>query len=173
MRRRLGTGLAVGTVLVVGAALGTPAALASNANSAAPATPTAAQSGRPAIGLSTLGVHTGWQVLTSATATQGGATISAPDFDTKGWLSVKPDDAGAPGTEINALLQNGACPNVFYANNMQKCFGYESGVGKETVPQFMNPWWFRTNFAPNLRPGQDASLIINGIVGQAALCVSW
>ncbi|HJP80146.1 MAG TPA: beta-mannosidase [Pseudonocardiaceae bacterium] len=168
MRRRLGIGLAVGSALVVAAALGTPAALASNSGSTGPA----AQSGFPAIGLSTLGQHTGWKVLTSATATQGGAAISAPDFNTKGWLSVKPDDAGAPGTEINALLQNGACPNVFYANNMQKCFGYESGVGKETVPQFMKPWWFRTNFAPNLRSGQAASLIINGIVGQADVWVN-
>jgi exo-1,4-beta-D-glucosaminidase len=171
MRRRVGIGLAVGTVLVLGAALGTPAALASNANSAAPASDTA-QSGHPAIGLNTLGVNTGWKVLTSATATQGGAAISASNFDTKGWLSVKADDAGAPGTEINALLQNGACPNVFYADNMRKCFGYEDSVGKETVPQFMKPWWFRTNFAPNLRPGQDASLIINGIVGQADVWVN-
>ncbi|HEV3360237.1 MAG TPA: beta-mannosidase [Pseudonocardiaceae bacterium] len=167
MSRRLAMGIAVGSALVVAAALGTPAALASNSNTPAPA----AQSGPPAVGLSTLGA-TGWKVLTSATATQGGAAISAPTFNTNGWLSVKPDDAGAPGTEINALLQNGACPNVFYANNMQKCFGYEGSVGKETVPQFMKPWWFRTNFAPNLRAGQAASLIVNGIMGQADVWVN-
>ena len=175
LRRHWGIGLAVGSALVVAAALGTPAALASNANGpAAPAelASDTAQDGHPAAGLSTLGVTTGWKVLTSATATQGGAVISAPNFNTQGWLSVKADDAGAPGTEINALLQNGSCPNVFYGNNMQQCFGYESGVGKETVPQFEKPWWFRTNFAPNLRAGQDASLIVNGIVGQADVWVN-
>jgi exo-1,4-beta-D-glucosaminidase len=36
---------------------------------------------------------------------------------------VKPDDAGAPGTEINVLVQNGKCPDVFYSDNMRKCFG--------------------------------------------------
>ncbi|HEX3785374.1 MAG TPA: beta-mannosidase [Pseudonocardiaceae bacterium] len=183
MKRRVGFGLAaMGTALVVALALGVPSATASNGladqgSGSADATPIGvttgvAASGQAPRGLTTLGVSDGWKVLTSATATQGGAVISAPSFNTSGWLSVKPDDAGAPGTEINALLQNGACPNVFYADNMRTCFGYEDAVGKETVPQFEKPWWFRTNFSQHLRPGQDARLTINGIVGQADVWVN-
>ena len=117
-------------------------------------------------GRTTLGTA-GWKVLTSATATQGGAAISTPGFNTGTWLSVRPDDAGAPGTEVEALLQNGACPNVFFADNMKKCFGQMTTVGAETIAQFKNPWWFRTDFTANVTAGQTASLIVNGVVGKA------
>ena len=46
----------------------------------------------------------------SAVATQPGAQISTPGFNTSTWLPVTNDDAGAPGTEIEALAQNGKCP---------------------------------------------------------------
>src|SRR5262245_12469235 len=52
----------------------------------------------------------GWQVQSSANAAQTGAQISTPGFRTSGWLPVANDDAGAPGTEIEALAQNGRCP---------------------------------------------------------------
>ncbi|HEX5401026.1 MAG TPA: beta galactosidase jelly roll domain-containing protein [Pseudonocardiaceae bacterium] len=124
-----------------------------------------------ALGLSTLGTG-GWQVLTSATATQGGAAISAPGFDTRSWLPVKPDDAGAPGTEVEALLRNGACPNVFFSDNMKKCFGQMTEVGPETIPQFMAPWWYRTTFTERLTSAQTASLVVNGVVGKADVWVN-
>ncbi len=122
-------------------------------------------------GLSTLG-RSGWEVDSSANATQTGAAISTPGFSTSSWLNVKPDDAGAPGTEIEALLQSGACPNVFYSDNMRSCFGYESNVGPDTVPQFDVPWWYRTDFRPDLQAGQNATVVINGIVGQADVWVN-
>jgi len=109
----------------------------------------------------------GWQVLTSKTATQGGAAISAPGFNTTGWLKVANDDGGAPGTEIEALLQNGSCPDVYYSTNMKTCFGSMTTIGADTVAQFDVPWWYRTNFTETLASGQYASLIVNGIVGQA------
>jgi hypothetical protein len=52
----------------------------------------------------------GWEVQSSAVATQSGAQISTPGFDASTWLPVSNDDAGAPGTEIEALVQNGKCP---------------------------------------------------------------
>src|SRR5215469_12529331 len=52
----------------------------------------------------------GWEVQSSAIATQTGAQISTPGFNTSSWLPVTNDDAGAPGTEIEALAQNGLCP---------------------------------------------------------------
>jgi exo-1,4-beta-D-glucosaminidase len=113
----------------------------------------------------------GWKVLTSATATQGGAAISAPGFSTSDWLSVTADDGGAPGTEIEALLQNGKCPDVFRSTNMKTCFGYQGKVGPESVAQFKNPWWYRTDFTESLQPGQYASLVVNGVVGQADVWV--
>src|SRR5215469_12365883 len=45
----------------------------------------------------------GWTVQSSAVATQSGAQISTPGFNTSSWLPVANDDAGAPGTEIEAL----------------------------------------------------------------------
>src|SRR5579875_1342017 len=64
-----------------------------------------------------LGLH-GWQVQSTANIGAGGARISEPTYDAGGWLQVKPDGAGAVGTEVEALVQNHRCPNVFYAQNM-------------------------------------------------------
>src|SRR5215469_768742 len=52
----------------------------------------------------------GWEVQSSAVATQTGAQISTPGFNTSTWLPVTNDDAAAPGTEIEALAHNGQCP---------------------------------------------------------------
>jgi len=123
------------------------------------------------VGVSTLGLG-GWQVNSSATATQSGSAISTPGFSTAGWLGVTPDDAGAPGTEVAALVQNNACPNVFFSTNMKTCFGYMSKIGADTIAQFSVPWWFRTDFTPNLTAGQNAKLIVNGVVGQADVWVN-
>jgi exo-1,4-beta-D-glucosaminidase len=129
----------------------------------------------------------GWRVASSKTAAQSGAVISEPGFNARSWLPVTNDDAGAPGTEVEALLQNGVCPgdrglhvnqgsagrqSVFYATNMKKCFGYMNRIGKVTVPRFAVPWWWRTDFSPRLRPGQRAQLIVNGVIGAAAVWVN-
>src|ERR1700742_2301188 len=137
--------------------------------------------------LSDLGAK-GWQVQSSASATQTGAQISSPGFGTGGWLPVANDDAGAPGTEIEALAENGRCPgdpslqpvnqstdsthSVFYSTNMRSCYGYMNSVGADTVAEFAVPWWWRTDFTTNLRPGQAAKLIINGVIGSADVWVN-
>ncbi|GIH20367.1 glycoside hydrolase family 2 protein [Rugosimonospora africana] len=136
--------------------------------STAALTSTAADTGSSAV--TDLGATTGWKVLTSATATQTGAQISTPGFSTSGWLSVANDDGQAPGTEINALLQNGGCPGVFVSATMKTCFGQMTKVGADTIAQFSVPWWYRTDFtAPPA--GQDAKLIVNGVVGKADVWV--
>src|SRR5262249_1886002 len=107
----------------------------------------------------------GWAVQSSAVATQSGAQISTPGFNTSTWLPMANDDAGAPGTEIEALAQNGTCPgdtalqpvnqgtsgpnSVFFSNNMQLCYGSMTKIGPDTVSQFSVPWWWRTDFTPN------------------------
>ncbi|HTJ70114.1 MAG TPA: beta-mannosidase [Actinospica sp.] len=114
----------------------------------------------------------GWQVLSSAKTSASGSSISAPSFNTSSWLPVGNDDGGAPGTEIEALLQNGGCANVYYSTNMKSCFGYESKVGADSVAQFDVPWWYRTNFTANLNSGQHANLVVNGVVGAADVWVN-
>jgi exo-1,4-beta-D-glucosaminidase len=116
--------------------------------------------------LSNLG-SAGWKVLSSATATQTGQQISTPGFSTSGWLSVTNDDAGAPGTELEALQQNGQCPNIFFSTNMKNCYGQMTRIGPDRIKQFSVPWWWRTDFSANLQAGQDAKLIVNGVVGSA------
>jgi hypothetical protein len=109
----------------------------------------------------------GWQVRSSASAGNDGAAISRAGFGAKGWLKVAPDDGGAPGTEVDALVQNGRCPNVFFSTNLKRCFGYMKSVGADTISRFAVPWWFRTTF--DALPAAHMSLIVNGVVGEADL----
>jgi exo-1,4-beta-D-glucosaminidase len=168
-----------------------PSAAASARSIAAPVTTAAIHPSSPAdtgaSDISDLGAG-GWQVLSSAVATQTGAQISTPGFNTSTWLPVTNDDAGAPGTEIEALAQNGKCPgntalqpvnqstsspnSVFFSNNMQSCYGFMNKIGAVSVNQFSVPWWWRTDFTPNLQAGQVATLMVNGVVGSANVWVN-
>ena len=113
----------------------------------------------------------GWQVQSSAQATQSGAQVSTPGFATGSWLHVRPDDGGAVGSEVNALVQTGHCPSVFFSTNMKDCFGYMDTVGPETIPQFSVPWWFRTDFRSDGHAA-NTDLIVNGVVGEADVWVN-
>ncbi len=114
----------------------------------------------------------GWQVQSSASAPQAGAQISTPGFPTGSWLHVRPDDAGAVGTEVNALVQTGHCPAVFFSTNMKDCFGYMDTIGADTITEFSVPWWFRTDFLADTGHSRYTELIINGVVGQADVWVN-
>src|SRR3981081_7440 len=160
MPRRMRTTVAALAALALcaaSAASGTaPAPIAASA--ADPPQPAAAGAG---LGLSPLGLQ-GWTVQSSRVVTQSGDQVSRPGFPTGDWLRVRPDDAGAPGTEMEAMLQNGICPHdpsfqvdqslpmtdhsVFFSNNMRRCFGLMDTVGPDTIPEFSVPWWFRTDF---------------------------
>jgi hypothetical protein len=122
--------------------------------------------GSAAADMTTLGLH-GWRVQSSARAGTDGAAVSRPGYGARSWLPVTPDDGGAPGTEVEALVQNHRCRNVFFSTNMKRCFGFMSTVGRDTIPAFSVPWWFRTTFAARLARGAHATLIVNGVVGQA------
>jgi hypothetical protein len=147
-----------------------PGVLSVAAPASAQVTPEAQAAARPH-GLSTIGLA-GWQVLTTASVKDGGAKVSAPGYSTAGWLPVKPDDAGAPGTEINALVQNGKCPDVFYSDNLRKCFGSVDKLGPVVTKPFSDPWWYRTDFDPSFTAGKAAKLTIPGIVGEGDLWVN-
>ncbi|MEY9891453.1 exo-1,4-beta-D-glucosaminidase [Catenulispora sp. MAP5-51] len=173
--RAFGAAALVCTVLAATVQMATAGSSPQGASSTRSVAPVAAAVAvDPATGSSAvqnLGAATGWKVLTSSTATQGGAKISAPGFSTSGWLTVANDGGGAPGTEINALLQNGSCPNVYVSTNMKTCFGQMTKVGADTIAQFSVPWWYRTDFtAPP--SGQGARLVLNGVVGTADVWVN-
>ena len=185
MKRVMRTSLVLAAAVALAAGSGAAAAAGTSQArlSAAQARLSAAQAGQAAGASGTASAATGstaisdlgaggWKVLSSATATQTGQQISTPGFSTAGWLSVSNDDADAPGTEIEALLQGGTCPNVFFSTNMKTCFGYMKSIGRDTIKQFAVPWWFRTDFTPALQSGQDAELIVNGVVGAADVWVN-
>jgi exo-1,4-beta-D-glucosaminidase len=109
----------------------------------------------------------GWQVQSSSDEPRSGALISSPGFPTGSWLQVRPDDAGAVGTELNALVQNRRRPNVFFSTNMKTCFGFMDTVGPDTIQQFAVPWWFRTSFTSHQRSSEHSKLIVDGVVGEA------
>jgi exo-1,4-beta-D-glucosaminidase len=129
----------------------------------------------------------GWSVQSSAVASQSGAQISTPGFDTSSWLPVANDDAGAPGTEIEALAQNGKCPgdqalepvnqntsgtsSIYYGSNIKSCYGFMSKLGADTVPEFDVPWWWRTDFGVNAAQSAD-TLVLNGVIGNATIWVN-
>ncbi|HEY1517607.1 MAG TPA: hypothetical protein VGF91_14395 [Solirubrobacteraceae bacterium] len=114
----------------------------------------------------------GWQVQSSAQATQSPQQISTPGFPAGSWLHVRPDDAGAVGTEVGALVQSGRCPDVFFSTNIKTCFGYMDSIGADTIPEFSVPWWFRTDFVAQANGSRYTDLIINGVVGQADVWVN-
>ncbi len=188
--KRSGPALAAAAVLVTTSLAA--AAYAAPARPAAPGNPASAAvlAAAPSTGASditNLGSG-GWSVLSSASTTATGAQISTPGFNTSGWLPVTNDDAGAPGTEVEALAQNGLCPgdtalqpvnqstsspkSVFFSNNIQLCYGYMNKIGPVSVSAFDVPWWWRTDFTPNLQAGQTATLIVNGVIGSANVWVN-
>ncbi|WP_020658335.1 glycosyl hydrolase 2 galactose-binding domain-containing protein [Amycolatopsis benzoatilytica] len=163
MRKPLIAGI---TALILVPGVATAVSTAGAAPVQQPETATGRPHGQSAIGLG------GWQVLTTAQVKDDGAAVSKPGYATGSWLKVKPDDAGAPGTEINALVQNSKCANVYYSDNMRKCFGYVTQLGPVATKPFSDPWWFRTDFDPGFRQGKNAKLTIPGIVGEGDVWVN-
>jgi len=187
LTRRSGPVLAAAAVLTIAGVSAGLSGMTGLSRPLARTVQTRAASGTGASEISDLGAN-GWEVLSSASTSATGAQISTPGFSTSGWLPVANDDAGAPGTEVEALAQNGLCPgdtalqpvnqstsspsSVFYANNMQLCYGYLSAIGADTLAEFDVPWWWRTDFTPNPASGQVATLIVNGVIGSANVWVN-
>src|SRR4051812_18398697 len=129
---------------------------------------------------STVDLTPDWQVVSSAIATDDGTNLSQAGFNTSAWLKIKTNDANAPGGEVAAELQNipaddqcGA-NNIFFGKNLDTCQGPQPGAhsAPPATSRYGVPWWFRTEFSPNLQAGQNATLEIRGIMGQADLWVN-
>src|SRR4051794_27546380 len=121
-----------------------------------------------------------WQVSSSASVTDTGAGLSQAGFDTASWLKVKTNDANAVGSEVAAEIQNlpasDQCgdANIFYGENITACQGAQPGAHSAPLAasRYAVPWWFRTEFTPDLKPGQSAELQVRGIMGKADLWVN-
>ncbi len=134
--------------------------------------------GAPAAQASTVDLTPNWQVQSSAVATDPGAALSQAGYSTASWLPVKTNDAGAVGGEVAAQLQNTPADaqcganNIYYSDNIATCQGTEPDAHGFPTGVYNVPWWFRTEFTPNLQPGQSATLEVRGIMGQADLWVN-
>src|SRR3954470_375790 len=128
----------------------------------------------------TIDLAPNWQVQSSASVTDQGDGLSQPGFSTAGWLPVHTNDANAAGGEVAAQLQNTPADaqcganNIFYGQNITTCQGAQPGAhsAPPASSRYGVPWWFRTEFTPNLQPGQNAQLEIRGLMGQADLWVN-
>ncbi len=83
-------------------------------------------------------LRSGWKIQSSAVATDTGAVISDPAYQTAGWLPIS-----QPETLMAALVENGRYPNIFFSNNLA------------SVPtdQFEVNWWYRAAGAAAPPPG--------------------
>ncbi|MGA8111087.1 MAG: sugar-binding domain-containing protein [Acidobacteriaceae bacterium] len=76
-------------------------------------------------------IAAGWQLQDSAQVPASGATISATDYQPRGW---KP--ATVPGTVLTSLVNDGVYPEPLYGEN------------NRGIPESLNKtaWWYRTTF---------------------------
>ena len=84
------------------------------------------------------GLASGWQVRSSAVATDPGSVISQPGYSTAGWLAIH-----EPETLMAALVENGRYPDVLFSNNL-------AAVGPAIPYQVVVPR--RAEAAPAARP---------------------
>src|SRR4051794_1458008 len=105
----------------------------------------------------TKALASGWQIQSSAIATDPGSVISQPAYSTAGWLPIH-----EPETLMAALVENGRYPDVLFSNNLA------------SVPedQFEVKWWYRDQLQLHPRPGQHTFLTVNGVLAAANLWVN-
>src|SRR3954466_661920 len=126
----------------------------------------------------TIDLAPNWQVQSSASVTDQGDGLSQAGFSTAGWLPVHTNDANAVGGEVAAQLQNTPADaqcganNIFYGENITACQGAQPDAHGAPNAPYNVPWWFRTEFTPNRTGGQNATLEVRGVMGQADLWVN-
>ncbi|MFI9382960.1 glycosyl hydrolase 2 galactose-binding domain-containing protein [Kutzneria sp. NPDC052558] len=93
----------------------------------------------------------GWKLQTSKTATQGGATLSAPSYDDSAWTTVP-----ARSTVLGGLISAGKYGDLNYSTNLKNV----------TKSDFSAPWWYRQTFSATPAAGKHTFLRLdNGIIG--------
>ncbi len=86
----------------------------------------------------------GWQIQSSAVATEGGKAISTPGYSPKGWVGCT-----VPSTVFNALVKAGEYENVYFSNNLEKI----------TAERFQASWWYRNEFEIEGKQSDDGLLL--------------
>src|SRR3954453_19032621 len=135
--------IVIAATVVIAVVVGLVAWTASRSDEAVPPTGTTptTEPARPA-STTILGLR-GWTVQSTSIASSPPQVVSTAGYSTEGWLPVKPDDAGAPGTEIGALVQNDRCPDLYVSTNLGNCRNGTGGAagGDPAIPPFDVPWW--------------------------------
>jgi exo-1,4-beta-D-glucosaminidase len=82
----------------------------------------------------------GWRLMSAATISAGGATISTPAFDAAEWFPIQ----RMPATVLEVLEEDGVYPNLYFGMNLLT-----------EVPQdlYRQDWWYRVSFA--VPPGRE------------------
>lgn len=96
----------------------------------------------------TLTLAEGWSIQSSADAGAGGAAISTPGFQARGWHATT-----VPSTVVNALVQNKVYPDPYTGMNLRAIPGTSYPVSENfsNLPTpadspFGRSWWYRTEF---------------------------
>ena len=114
----------------------------------------------------------GWQVQSSAQATQSAAAISTPGFAHRVVAARAARRRGRARHRGRRARPDRPLPERVLLDEHEALLRLHDTVGPETIPQFAVPWWFRTDF-PRTRPrAHNTDLIVNGVVGEADVWVN-
>jgi exo-1,4-beta-D-glucosaminidase len=115
-----------------------------------------------------LPLREGWQIQSSAKATEEGATISTPDYKADGWIA-----ASVPSTVVGTLVTAKLLPDPYYGRNLRDIPGvtYPEARNFSHYPMSLQspyavPWWYRRAFdipASDRGAGRHVWLRFDGI----------
>ena len=98
--------------------------------------------------------------------TEGGETLSLPDFDDSAWLSAR-----VPGTVLTNLVENGLLPDPYFSDNNRLSKGLIPDISQ--VGRGYYTYWFRTEFdIPESYAGKKVWLHPEGINYRAEFWVN-
>jgi exo-1,4-beta-D-glucosaminidase len=113
-----------------------------------------------------LSLKNGWTLQSMCKVDEGGAVLSTPKFQPKGWHTVS-----VPTTVVAALVRHKVYPDPYFGMNLRSLPGVSYPIGDKfsslPTPQdspFIMPWWFRTEFVvPQAYARKTIWLKFNGI----------
>lgn len=91
----------------------------------------------------------GWTLAAAPDVNEGGAVLSRPGLEGKGWLA-----ATVPGTVLTTLVDRGVYPDPY------------RGLNNMAIPESLSrqDWWYRTEFdVPAEAAGKRVELVLNGV----------
>jgi exo-1,4-beta-D-glucosaminidase len=105
-------------------------------------------------------LHEEWQLQSGCKTTADGASISAAQFATDGWLKIS-----VPSTVLAAQVKAGVLPDPYFGSNLRQIPGTTYPVGQNFANLPMSPdspyacaWWYRKQFAAPALAAKDNRL---------------